>query len=42
MPRIGDYGMAAPCSDPKGSIVDAVFAKAEKAEDERAHTPTRA
>ena len=38
----GDYGMAAPCSDPKESVVDAVFAKAEKAEDERAHASTRA
>jgi len=42
MRGIYDQGYAAPCSDPKGSVVDAVFAKANKAGEKRAHAPTRA
>ena len=32
----------APCSDPNGSVVDAVFAKADKADAQRARAPMRA
>lgn len=34
--------LAAPCSDPKESVVDAVFAKADKADAQRARAPMRA
>lgn len=40
-PPDGGWGTFAP-ADPNASVVDAIFAKAEKAEANRAHAPTRA
>ena len=42
-PPINPPLLAAPCCDPKGSVVDSVFAKAEeRAQEKRAHAPTHA